>query len=233
MLWEELEHFHRAWHVINIGKGEAMYRKRKQYGASLLEVMVALLVTSLGLLGMAGLQVASAKYRVNVQSNGVVAQLVSDIAERIRVNPEMAGPSFDPSAGGGNSKYILESTWATQIKEKLIVAVEKDCGINECTWDERADYDMERWRMRVRDELPQGNALLEGNRRDGIQVTLMWMDKEQTAWTEDKEAGERVMALKQAPICNEEAEGTIVHNCCPKVVQAPAGVRCLRMSFLP
>lgn len=208
-----------------------MYQKKKQYGASLLEVMVALLVMSLGLLGMAGLQVASAKYRVNVQANGVVAQLVSDIAERVRVNPEAAGPSFDPSVGGGESLYVLESSWSKQLAEALSITL--NCSTSACTSIERAEYDMKRWRMRVRDELPQGNALVEGNRRDGIQVTLMWMDKEQTAWTEDVDTGERALVLQQAPPCSTRTEGTIVHNCCPEAAEAPAGVRCLRMAFLP
>lgn len=207
-----------------------MSLQRMQYGASLLEVMVALLVMSLGLLGMAGLQVASAKYRVNVQSNGLVAQLVSDIAERIRVNPEAAGKAFN-EIGDGGSHYVLERTWQQQLTDTL--NIDKNCNTAECTSEERGKYDMTLWRMRVRDELPQGNAWVEGGRRDGIQVTLMWMDKEQTAWEKDEKTSERTLVLQQAPICSEKAEGAIVHNCCPKAADAPAGVRCLRMSFLP
>lgn len=72
---------------------------QKQKGASLLEVMVAVLVMSLGLLGMAGLQAATAKYRINIQANAVVAQLVSDFSERVRVNPNAAGPSLTLQVG--------------------------------------------------------------------------------------------------------------------------------------
>lgn len=206
-------------------------KSKKQFGASMLEVMVALLIMSLGLLGMAGLQAATAKYRINVESHAVVSQLVADFAERVRINPEAAGPSFDPSMGSSSSLYTLIDTWSNQIEESL--SISKNCEDEECTSAERAEYDMVKWRMRVRDSLPQGNALVEGNRRDGIDIALMWMDKEQTEIEEEADTGEIKRKMKLAPVCGVDSEQTIVHNCCPASAEAPEGVRCLRMSFIP
>lgn len=208
-----------------------MLKNKIQFGASMLEVMVALLIMSLGLLGMAGLQAATAKYRINVESHAVVSQLVADFAERVRINPESAGPSFDPSMGTASSLYELNETWEDQVQETL--SVDKDCENEECNSAERAEFDMTKWRMRVRDTLPQGNALVVGNRRDGIDIALMWMDKEQTEAETDEATGESTKILKLAPICGTDSEQTIVHNCCPAAAAAPAGVRCLRMSFIP
>ena len=205
--------------------------KMTQKGASLLEVMVALLIMALGLLGMAGLQAATSKFKVNTQAQTAVAQLVSEISEKIRVNPEAAGSSYDPTAAAQDSKYLLESDWKTQLEETI--SIDLNCETNACTSDERAEFDMGTWRLRVRDTLPRGNALLQGSRRDGFDVTLMWMDKEQTSDEENEETGEKDRVLKKAPVCQDGSEHTIVHNCCPAEADAPEGVKCLRMSFLP
>lgn len=208
-----------------------MYSAEAQGGASLIEVMVALLVMSLGLLGMAGLQGATAKYRVNVQAQSAVANLISELAERIRINPDASGPSFDPSGGAAESQYVLLRTWGDQSKDSLISS--RDCNAVACTSLERATYDMLVWRQRVRLSLPQGAAYVEGNRRDGVKVALMWVDKEQLAETEDPDTAEITRDLVKAPICKADADSTIVHKCCPSAAAAPAGVRCMRMSFLP
>lgn len=93
-----------------------MHVVSKQLGASLLEVMVALLVMSLGLLGMAALQASTAKYRINTQANTAVAQLVSELTERVRVNPDAAGPSFDSGVGGAR----LFMCWIANGPRKLL-----------------------------------------------------------------------------------------------------------------
>lgn len=124
---------------------------------------------------------------------------------------------------------MLDSKWATQTSEKL--TVNKDCEKNICTSAERAEFDMTQWRQRVRESLPQGGAIVQGDRKSGMDVTLMWMDKEQTL--DEEVDGALNRSLRLAPVCTADASGAIVHNCCPDVAAAPAGVRCLRMSFLP
>lgn len=211
--------------------------KHGQTGASLLEVMVALLVMSLGLLGIAGLQAASAKYRVNVQSYAAVGQLVSELSERVRINPEASGPGYDPAvslaaASAGNpSLYVLEKTWAQQAKDALVI--EKNCDATACTSQERANFDMQVWRRRVRDQLPQGAVIVQGDRMQGVNVALMWMDKEQLVDVVDAQTGNVTRSLQKAPVCQTGVDKAIVHNCCPAEASAPEGVRCLRMSFLP
>ena len=203
----------------------------KQSGFSMIEMLVAILVLSLGLLGVAGLQAATAKYRINTQANAAVSQLFSEFTERVRVNPEAAGSSFDPTSAASTSQYALTSTWATQSAATL--TVDKNCETTACTSAERAVFDMTTWRMRVKNILPQGAAYVEGDRKSGIDVTLLWMDKEQTDDTSNADTGGVDRSLKKSAVCSADSDGTIVHNCCPAGVAAPEGVRCLRMSFLP
>lgn len=208
-----------------------MHALKNQHGASLLEVMVALLVISLGLLGMAGLQASTAKYRVNVQSLGAVSRLMSELAERVRINADAAGPGFDPRLGDSASLYVLDSTWAAQALVPLDAG--KNCEKTACTSAERARFDMTVWRQHVRDWLPQGAAIVQGDRKAGIEVTLMWMDKEQLSEARSPQTAEIDRQLRSAPVCDMGAGGTMVYSCCPAVAQVPVGVRCWRMSFLP
>lgn len=59
---------------------------RRQSGLSLLEVLVAIVILSLGLLGMAGLQAAGLRASHSATYRAQAAQLANDMAERIRAN---------------------------------------------------------------------------------------------------------------------------------------------------
>lgn len=57
-----------------------------QAGFSLLEILVAIVVISLGLLGLAGLQAASLRNNQSAYYRGIAAQQTYDMADRIRAN---------------------------------------------------------------------------------------------------------------------------------------------------
>ena len=59
----------------------------QQSGFSLLEVMVALLILSIGLLGIAGLQVTSKRTNFEANQRTTATMLTRDMLERIRANP--------------------------------------------------------------------------------------------------------------------------------------------------
>lgn len=61
-------------------------RVRHQRGLSLLEVLVAIVILSLGLLGMAGLQAASLRASQGSLYRAQAAQFADDMAERMRAN---------------------------------------------------------------------------------------------------------------------------------------------------
>jgi type IV pilus assembly protein PilV len=185
-------------------------------------MMVAVLVLSIGLLGIAGLQAATSKYKINTWARSSASALLSDFSERVRVNPEVAGTSFAASGVESTSAYALGATWATQQSDALTIS--KNCETTACSTAERAAYDLLVWRQLLRTKMPQGAAHVEGNSRNGFLVTMMWFDKEYV----DTSA-----ALQQAPTCDGTESGMAQQSCCPAAVSAPAGVRCLRFSFVP
>lgn len=59
----------------------------KHRGFTLLEVLVTLLIVSIGFLGLAGLQVTGLRSNLSADSRGQAALMVNDIIERMRANP--------------------------------------------------------------------------------------------------------------------------------------------------
>lgn len=197
-------------------------------GVTLIEVLVAMVVMSFGMLGVAGLQVATAKFQQGSRVRGMLAPSLSDIASRIRTNADEAGNNA-ATPDDLTSTYALSATWDEQ-QSAMPLTVSKQCedaGVT-CSTTERATYDMVSWRMSTNSALPQGAALLSGSRKTGFEVTFMWLDK--SLATDGK--------LIKAPVCSTAAEKTKSNrmgqqNCCPAEASAPEGVRCNRFTFVP
>jgi len=227
-------------------------------GVTLIEVLIAVMVLSIGLLGIAGLQVATTKYKLGSGVRASIAVLYSDFSDRVRLNPDMAGPNWltgatstdiKPSIDLDSSKYTYKATWADQQKVwttqkelsddyKSLVDDNTPCYVaSTCSQSERAAYDMTTWRMRVRESLPQGAVFVEGNRKSGIDVTLMWMDKENTdksVKTNDGNTATQVSLVTASNCSTTNSEtGLAQQTCCPETAVVPAGVRCTRFSFMP
>ena len=104
------------------------YPTGSQAGFTLLEVLVALLVLSIGLLGLAALQTLSLKF--NHQSYGRTQAVIraSDMLDRIRANPlgKKAG-AYDFVAAGS------------------IPAISTDCTTAVCSSTELATWDINKW----------------------------------------------------------------------------------------
>jgi type IV pilus assembly protein PilV len=61
--------------------------KRRQAGLGLLEILVAVLVFALGLLGLAGAQITAKKNAMEAQQRSLATELARDLLERMRSNP--------------------------------------------------------------------------------------------------------------------------------------------------
>ena len=109
--------------------------KTTQTGFTLLEVMVALVIFSIGLLGLAGMQSAGVRHNQISYSRTVATQLAYDMADRIRNNPtanyEAAIPSGVPNCVTGvcNSVQLAgfdRLEWNTAINNPNINATIKN-----------------------------------------------------------------------------------------------------------
>lgn len=74
---------------------------QRQAGFSLIEVMVAALVLSIGLIGLAGLQAVSLRQNQSAFMRSQVSAMVYDLADRMRANISGASSNFySPSMAG-------------------------------------------------------------------------------------------------------------------------------------
>lgn len=118
-------------------------------GFTLLEVLVTLVIMSLGLLGLAGLQLRSLQAGNDSFSRSQAMILAYDMADRMRANPQAAG----------NGDYLVAP-------DDLPAAPAYDCqtsfptGKNSCAPDELASADLTSWVSALTNNsvLPQGTA---------------------------------------------------------------------------
>ncbi|MDJ0793922.1 MAG: type IV pilus modification protein PilV [Woeseiaceae bacterium] len=82
--------------------------KRKLQGFSLVEVLIALIIMSVGMLGIAGLYVQSMQAGRTSMLRHHAVTLAGDVADRIRANPT-AGAAY-AAATGTNNNCVAQST---------------------------------------------------------------------------------------------------------------------------
>ena len=105
-----------------------------QAGVSLLEVLIAVLVLSVGLLGIAGLQTANLRNTQSAHQRTIAVLLATSMGERIRANPTAArtGAYILPQtctalSPGGSIQSVEHANWMTEIRTNL-GAVSTSCG---------------------------------------------------------------------------------------------------------
>lgn len=75
--------------------------RSRETGVGLIEVMIALLIISIGLLAILGLQITSKKANRDAVQRTTAAHLAYDLAERVRANPEGRATYLGNTLGDG------------------------------------------------------------------------------------------------------------------------------------
>lgn len=146
-------------------------------GVTLVEALVALLVLSVGMLGIAALFVSSVRFNRTALLRTQAINLVSDMADRIRANSS-AGPAYALATYGA----------APALRD---CAPEPGTAGGNCTIDELAEDDLARWIAAVRATLPSpgdGSAATEvdyvpgaGGAPDRYAVLVRWQEPGEAA----------------------------------------------------
>jgi len=144
--------------------------KRMTRGFSLIEVMVAVLVMSLGLLGVASTLIVAMHSAGSNYLRQQAVQYSYDIADRMRSNFNTAN---DPSAA---NPYI------TALTAPAASAPNPDCTATTCNPTQMAAYDVWQWKTLLKNNLPGGlgavavtaGPLANVNQ---VTVTVKWSDQ--------------------------------------------------------
>ena len=161
----------------------------RQRGFTLLEVLIALLILSIGLLGLASLQTSGLRSNKMASMRTTATQLAYDIADRMRANP--AGVA---NLGGvGTENYVITPTDTDPDMT--------NCEGVTCTPGEMATYDLAQWRGAIR-SLPGGTSSIVRTVTGTIvthTITVFWDEYRQgitgTACGPDPEVDLRCMSL--------------------------------------
>ena len=114
----------------------------RQRGFSLVEVLVALLILSIGLLGLAGLQTLGLKFNTQSYQRTQAVLSAYDIIDRMRANP------VGMNAGVYNAIDIATPPSSPPV----------DCGVSFCTNANMAAYDVSQWKTTLTSVLSQGRG---------------------------------------------------------------------------
>ena len=123
------------------------FNVHRQVGVALLEVMIAVLVVSFGLLGVAALQVAGFKSNQTAQLRSTVVAQANDMADRMRAN--MTGVRT------GEYKAITNKDPIPTDKPACASSFSATAG---CSAKEMAAYDAFVWQTANRSLLPGGGG---------------------------------------------------------------------------
>jgi type IV pilus assembly protein PilV len=144
---------------------------KSQQGVSLVEALVALVVLSVGLLGIAGLFVESLRNNRTALLRTQAINFTSDMGDRIRANAT-AGDAYDMDTyGGAPSLHACSPTI--------------DVAGGNCTIAELAEDDLARWQTAVTDALPAPQDatpqtdvqfVATPGRPDRYRITIAWQE---------------------------------------------------------
>lgn len=128
---------------------------KEQLGLSLIESMVALLVISVGLLGIAALQVTSMQQNNSALQHSQAVWIGYNMADRIRANM----PQFDSYVGTDTSNEYAQ-----------------DCAANACTAAQMVVADQADWATAV-EALPGGRGRITQPVANQLRIDVMWDDE--------------------------------------------------------
>ena len=143
--------------------------KKYNSGFAMLEVLMTILVISVGALGLAGLQLASVKYNMEAGIRSKATNLSLELSDRMRSN--MAGVkalSYDQNNG-----YAAAVT-------ALAGKTDPGCGTTgDCTSVQLAQLDLWNWNTSILATLPQGTGAIVPIANNGFtyDIVVMWVEK--------------------------------------------------------
>ena len=123
--------------------------KFRDSGFSLIEVLVASTVFSLGLAGFTALLLSNIIGSAEARREGIASMAAASLAEQIRLNPEALG------------RYINPPEYVSRICS----------GNNSCSPEHQADYDFRLWQLELADSIKNARGLVchDETPQDGIE----------------------------------------------------------------
>lgn len=167
-----------------------LVNRRRLGGVSLIEVLVSIVIASIALLALAGVNASSIRYTKMSQYRATAALLANDMGERMRANrgkpadavavPATAATGFMAGA------YDYAVIFANQATKATLPATLCNTAASNCTPAEIAALDLAQWRILVRDQLPDGSVFIALDVADiAVDIWIAWRDPAVAATDEE------------------------------------------------
>lgn len=154
-------------------KTHRLFRNRKACsGFTLLEVLITLTIMSIGLLGLAKMQLNSIKFTYSAYIRSQALFLANDIFERMRANRTMAiNGAYDTAFG-------------------MVVSNPPNCVTSTCTPAQMATYDLAQWKSDLALLLPSGDGeitpIVSGGTENIFTISVHFDDDRRSTVTDYK-----------------------------------------------
>lgn len=146
-------------------------------GVSLIEVLVSIVIASMGILALAGVNATAVRYTKMSQYRSTAALLASEMGERIRANKAGLQPV------GGVFPYNLTTDFAGQAAGPAVpVLTSVPCSSpnaagDSCSVADIAALDLWQWQVQVRSLLPEGSAYISTDlANSAVDLYVVWRD---------------------------------------------------------
>lgn len=135
-------------------------------GFSMLEMMIALVILSIGLIGLASLQARGQQFNHAAYVRTQAAFLAYDIMDRMRANKDTL-----------NNDNADDGAYA--FKEGSCPEAAVNCDTDACSTGDMVKYDLSSWCQALSASLPLGTAEIDWDDGDGLYTITI-------SWTEDR-----------------------------------------------
>lgn len=151
--------------------------KHYQSGVSMLEILIALLITTIGLLGFASLQSKALLSTEDTYQRTQATSLAQDMLERMRMNG-MKVDKQSNAASTSSSAYLNAGNWTGSAPVADCFGMTKNCST-----DQMALYDIAQIRAAVESSgnLPNGSAAVASCADNRVCSYVAWGDDTATA----------------------------------------------------
>lgn len=140
-------------------------KRHLQLGASLVEVMIAIVIASFALLGLAGLQVSALRYQKVANYHSQASQFAAEMADRMRANTEGArlGAYSVPAGNYSSAPPTLQAAAAC-------------ADARSCARANTAVQDILNWRRNLNANMAGGWGLVRGDVANGFTIQVYYRE---------------------------------------------------------
>ena len=157
----------------------------RSYGFTLMEVLVALVIISIGLLGIAAMQASAVASTHSAQSESLVSIEARSLADAMQANPIYWHGGNFPTSAFSVEAPAAGATMGT-VTDSTLGAAGPDCTQTACTDVQLAAYDVQTWGAQLNAQVPgaTGSILCHAAAPTACSITVSWSQKATAAVNE-------------------------------------------------